>query len=172
MFDKLLSAPSRPVALSIHLTVAVYCLFHFLMVIPWNLSTNIFTHLFTSIEIKSLGLQNSPLTDKPQRNSQSWQRKSHLWLNWRQNSRNSSRRKRPNPKPFETNTTASKAKFQVFQEPPVTKNISSAKKEPPKPKFEIYVEPPQPEPAMAKFEIFQDKENTKSKPAPRVAIGK
>ena len=74
------------------------------------------------------------------------------------------------PKPVENNT-ASKAKFQVFQEP-VTKNISSAKKEPPKPKFEIYVEPPQPEPAMAKFEIFQDKENTKSKPAPRVALGK
>ena len=74
------------------------------------------------------------------------------------------------PKPVETNT-ASKAKFQVFQEP-VTKNISSAKKEPPKPKFEIYVEPPQPEPAMAKFEIFQDKENIKSKPAPRVALGK
>ena len=41
------------------------------------------------------------------------------------------------PKPVETNT-ASKAKFQVFQEP-VTKNISSAKKVPPKPKFEIYV---------------------------------
>ena len=80
------------------------------------------------------------------------------------------------PKPVETNTntTASKAKFQVFQEPPVTKNISSAKKVPPKPKFEIYVEPPlaqQPEPAKAKFEIFQDKENAKSKPAPRVNIG-
>ena len=75
------------------------------------------------------------------------------------------------PKSIETNTnTASKAKFQVFQEP-VTKNIFSAKKEPPKPKFEIYVEPPQPEPAMAKFEIFQDKENAKSKPAPRVNIG-
>ena len=85
----------------------------------------------------------------------------------------------PGPKHVETNTStsASKAKFQVFQEPPVTINISSAKKEPPKPKFEIYVEPPQPvaqpEPAMAKFEIFQDKENAKSKPAaPRVTIGK